>query len=130
MLKIAIRRKAIFELVLGIIIFFGYQYIYQDHRVIENEKPDFIVTSDSIFQKFSEDQKQSETFYLDRTIEISGTVTEVNANDLTLDNKIFCKFLNSVETININDPIKIKGRCIGFDDLLEQVKLDQCYILE
>ena len=123
------RRKAIFILVLGLIIFLGYQYIYQDHRVIENEKPDFIVTSDSIFQKFSEDQKQSETFYLDRTLEISGTVTEVNANDLTLDNKIFCKFIEINSTINLNDKVSLKGRCIGFDELLEQVKLDQCNLL-
>lgn len=124
------KRKAIFVLVLGLIIFLGYQYIYQDHRVIENEKPDFIITSDSIFQKFSEDQNQSETIFLDSTIEISGTVTEVNANDLTLDNKIFCKFLNSVTTIKINDQVKLKGRCIGFDDLLEQVKLDQCQLVK
>jgi hypothetical protein len=117
-------------LVLGLIIFFGYQYIYQDHRIIENEKPDYIVTSDAIFQNFFDDQNQSESNYLDKTIEINGLVTEVNSNDLTLDDKIFCKFLNPVTTINVNDTIKIKGRCIGFDDLLEQVKLDQCNIIK
>lgn len=124
------KKKAIFLLGLVIIIFLGYNYIYQDHRDIENEKPDFSVTADAIFNKFSNDQKQSEADYLDKTIEISGLVTELNTNDLTLNSKIFCKFLNPMSTIKINDEVIIKGRCIGFDDLLEQVKLDQCNLIE
>jgi len=31
--------------------------------------------------------------------------------------------------LNIATQITIKGRVIGFDDLLEQIKLDQCFIL-
>ena len=31
---------------------------------------------------------------------------------------------------NTNSSIAIKGRCIGFDSLLQQIKLDQCLILE
>ena len=57
-------------------------------------------------------------------------VTEVNDNDLTLDNKVFCKFIEINSTIILNDKIRLKGRCIGFDDLLEQVKLDQCNLME
>ena len=124
------KKKAIFILVLGIILVVGYNYIYKDHRVIEDETPDFKVTSNSIFQEFSQNQKTSETKYLDRTIEVKGVVTELNDNDLTLDDKIFCKFIESVHTINLNDEIKLKGRCIGYDDLLEQVKLDQCNLIE
>jgi hypothetical protein len=26
--------------------------------------------------------------------------------------------------------VAIKGRCIGFDDLLEEIKLDQCSIIK
>lgn len=124
------KKRAIFILVLGIILVVGYNYIYKDHRVIEDETPDFIVTSNSIFQEFSQNQKASEIKYLDKTIEVNGVVMELNDYDLTLDNKIFCKFITSVRTINLNDEIKLKGRCIGYDDLLEQVKLDQCNLIE
>ena len=124
------KKRAIFILVLGIILVVGYNYIYKDHRVIEDETPDFKVTSNSIFQEFSQNQKASETKYLDKTIRVIGVVTELNDNDLTLDDKIFCKFITSLGTIKLNDEINLKGRCIGYDDLLEQVKLDQCNLIE
>ena len=40
-------------------------------------------------------------------------------------------FLNSIESEKkyLNTKIKIKGRFIGYDDLLEHVKLDQCLII-
>ncbi len=124
------KKKAIFLLVLGVFLIFGYNYIYKDHRVIEKETPDFVTTSNSIFLEFLQNQKASETKYLDKTIEIKGVITELNNNDLTLDNKIFCKFTDIVTTINLNDHVKLKGRCIGYDDLLEQVKLDQCNLID
>ena len=124
------KKKAILILGLGIILFLGYNYIYQDHRIIENEEPEFIVSSDSLFEDFTKRPKHSEAMYLDQTIEINGMVTEVNNHDLTLDDKIFCKFIEINGTINLNDKIRLKGRCIGYDDLLEQVKLDQCNLIE
>lgn len=124
------KKNIIFILFLGVILFFGYQYVYQDHRDIENENPDFVNTADAIFNNFSKDKKQFEASYLDKTIEISGIVTELNTEYITLNSKIFCKFLNQIPTININDQVIIKGRCIGYDDLLEQVKLDQCRLID
>lgn len=123
------KKKSIAILAVVIIIVIGYNYIYKDHRNIEKENADFVVTSFSLFEEFSLDQKQAETNYLDKTIEISGLVTELNSNDLTLDEKIYCKLLTPLSGIKLNDQIKIKGRCIGFDDLLEQVKVDQCNII-
>lgn len=124
------KKKAIFILGLGIILVFGYNYFYKDHRNIENETPDFIVTSNSIFLEYSQNQQSSESKYLDKTIEVTGVITELNNNDLTLNNKMFCKFNRTLTTIKLNDRVKLKGRCIGYDDLLEQVKLDQCNIIE
>ena len=83
------KKKVILILSFGIILYLGYNYIYQDHRIIENEEPEFIVSSVSLFEEFSNSPKQSEAIYLDNTIELYGMVTEVNDNDLTLDNKYF-----------------------------------------
>ncbi|WP_452603400.1 OB-fold protein [Pontimicrobium sp. MEBiC06410] len=110
--------------------YLGYSYIYQDHRDIDAEKPEFIVTSDAIAKEFAEDATTAETKYLNKTIMVSGNITEVNAKDLTINNTLFCNLSKGNETtkFKINDNITIKGRCIGYDDLLEQVKLDQCSI--
>ncbi|MCL6294432.1 OB-fold protein [Jejuia spongiicola] len=109
----------------------GYQYIYQDHRNIETEKAEFALTSQTISDEFKLDVLKSEKKYLNQTIEISGTITEVNKNDLTLNDIVFCQFNTSVnQSIKVNSAVKIKGRCIGYDDLLEQVKLDQCTFIK
>lgn len=131
MTGIKIKRIWVIVLVLLVIsVLFAYQYIYQDHRNIETEKAEYTTTLQFISEEFKLDALNSEKKYLNKTIEISGTITEVNQNDLTLNDKLFCQFNNILnESIKINSVIKVKGRCIGYDDLLEQIKLDQCTVI-
>ena len=110
---------------------FSYNYLYQDHRNIENEKADYKTTSQNIKDEFNADASISEKKYLNKTIEVSGIISEINKIDLTLDEYIFCVFINPTDTtLKIHSKIKIKGRVIGYDDLLGQVKLDQSKISE
>ena len=120
-------------IIFGIIIvaaIVGYNYIYQDHRNIENESAEFVLTSNEILDQFVENSLAAEQKYLNRTIEVSGLVSEVNSNDITIDGKVFCQFSEATrKTVVENSKTRIKGRVIGYDDLLEQVKLDQCAII-
>lgn len=124
-------RKWIIILVIAIVVsIFGYNYIYQDHRDIESEQAEFTMTSSEINQLFSENSTSAEQKFLNKTIEVSGLITDINSNDITIDDSVFCQFSNNLETsLDKNENIKIKGRVIGYDDLLEQVKLDQCTII-
>jgi predicted negative regulator of RcsB-dependent stress response len=125
-------RKWIIILVIIIIsAIFGYNYLYQDHRDIESETAEFSMTSSEIAANFSKNSTEAEKTFLNKTIEISGTLSEVNSKDFTVDDNVFCQFTNEIkEAIKVNSKIKVKGRVIGYDDLLEQVKLDQCAILK
>jgi len=117
-------------IVLIIAAFIGYNYIYQDHRDIENESAEFAMPSSEIALQFSQDPTSAEQQFLNKTIEVSGLISEINTNDITIDDKVFCQFSNNIETaLDKSDKVKIKGRVIGYDDLLEQVKLDQCTII-
>lgn len=108
----------------------GYIYVYQDHRDIESEEAEFTMSSVEINQSFSENSTSAEQTFLNKTIEVSGFITDINSNDITIDDKVFCQFSNDLETsLDKNEKVKIKGRVIGYDDLLEQVKLDQCTII-
>lgn len=123
------RRRIIILVFLIIAVLFGYNYIYQDHRDIGSEVAKFEVTTEDIASSFSDNVTVAETTYLNTTIEVSGKVSEYNNNSITLDDKVFCKFTDNIKhNIESNTEIKIKGRVIGYDDLLEQVKLDQCTI--
>lgn len=124
-------RKWIVLIILIISSVVGYNYIYQDHRDIKTEASSFSITSTEINNEFLENLEISEQKYLNKTIEISGMLSEINKNDLTLDEHVFCAFDDSINTVlKKHSKIKIKGRVIGYDDLLEQVKLDQCYIIK
>ena len=119
--------------ILGLLIIasvIGYNYIYQDHRDIEKEVAEFSMNAEEISVLFSENAKAAEQKLLNKTVEITGLISDINLNDITIDDRVFCQFSNGTRTSkNKNATIKIKGRVIGYDDLLEQVKLDQCTII-
>ncbi len=108
----------------------GYNYVYKDHRNIEGEKAQYSITAQQIHSEFMDDLDVSQKKYLNKTIEISGTVSEMSQTEITLEDKVFCQFSQQIteEDIQLNSKITVKGRFIGFDDLLEQIKLDQCII--
>ncbi len=121
------KKKLIVLLIIVIAGIAGYNYIYKDHRNIEKEKAAFTLKSTELSNEFLVSSSDSEKKYLNKTIEISGKVTEVDNNTLIIDNNIFCQFLNPISnSIKTNTVITIKGRFIGYDDLLEEIKLDQC----
>jgi len=114
-------------IIVGVII--AYNYIYQDHRDIESEKSEFSLTSTELSNEFSTTQSESEKKYLNKTIEVIGTISELNQDNMTLNNTIVCLFNNlPQQSLAIDLNVKIKGRFIGYDDLLEQIKLDQCTV--
>jgi hypothetical protein len=122
------------KLIVGFIIFFGiviaYNYMYPDHRTISEEIVSFNVQADSIFNEFIDDATKAELKYLDQTIVVSGLITSVNAENITISNQIYCQFETLNNDLKENESVAIKGRCIGFDDLLEEIKLDQCSIIK
>jgi hypothetical protein len=125
------KKKIIIAVIIIIAAIVGYNYIYQDHRNIENENAEFVMSSSEIASLFSENAATTERKFLNKTIEVSGLVSEINTNEITIDDKVFCQFSNGIQsTIKENSKVKIKGRVIGYDDLLAQVKLDQCTIIE
>ncbi len=128
MKKKNLKRWVIFiiPIIIGII---AYNYIYQDHRDIEKEKPEFTFSSKEFIDQFLNDATSAEQKYLNKTIQISGVLSEINSNNFLINNSIFCQFKDQIpSTVKIGDDLHVKGRFIGYDDLLEEIKLDQCSI--
>lgn len=124
-------RRLIVLIIAILVIVLGYNYLYKDHRDIKTEPVAFSLEAAELSSEFSLDPLASERKYLNKTIAVKGTVTENDMSSITLDALVYCQFDNPLSTeIQTNSLLKIKGRLIGYDDLLEQVKLDQCFILE
>ena len=123
-------RKWLILFLILILAIFGYNYVYQDHRNIEKEAASFTTDSKSIQIEFSTKPVESEQKYLNKTIEVVGSVTELNKKSITLDETVFCQFESEIDnSIKKGSKLTIKGRVIGYDDLLEEIKLDQCIVI-
>ena len=107
-----------------------YNYVYKDHRDIEKEEPSFVVSSIDLKNEFSTNNIIASKKYLDKTIQLKGVVTSVDENILVIEFAISCYFKDSLDSNQLlNSEIEIKGRCIGYDELLDEIKMDQCVIL-
>lgn len=120
-------------LVLLLVISFGSYYIYQnilykDARDINSEKSILTISAKDLENEYALDPVKGDAKYLNQTIEVEGIVSEVTDSSMVIDHKVFCKMNKKAENTLMNKKINIKGRCIGFDDLFEVVKFDQCSI--
>lgn len=113
-----------------IIGFLSYSYLMTGGaRDLEKETSDFNVSASDVFAEFSANAEMATTKYLNKAVEITGKVTNVNANVITLDGKVSCQLQVSKQVV-LNSQLKIKGRVTGYDDLIEELKLDQCLIVK
>jgi hypothetical protein len=117
-------------LVVIIIGLFSYNYLMTGGgRDLKKETSEFNMSAVDIFADFSANAEMATIKYLNKAVEISGKVTSINENVITLDEKVSCQLLVS-EKVLLNSQVKIKGRVTGYDDLLEELKLDQCLVVK
>lgn len=111
---------------------FVYNYVYQDHRDIQSEAPAFRVSATELSAAFEQDETTSTQTYLNNTIVVTGTISSIDLNTATMEPGIF--FALSVNQLlpkgDLSKAIvSIKGRCIGYDSILEEIKFDQSVII-
>lgn len=125
------KKGKIFFVLLVIISLVGllsYNYImHGGERNLMTEKTDFTVTALNIIEDFTKSIEDSNKKYLDKAIEITGTVTSVSGKEVVLDNLVICNLKAGDISIKKNQKLIIKGRVVGYDDLMGEIKLDQCF---
>lgn len=110
-----------------------YFYLYQGHRNISSEEATYAVSVDNFQKEFSENDSIANSKYLDNTIEVYGKISgvDVSSNAIIIDDKVFATAKNlNINKLSVGKNIKVKGRFIGYDDLLENYKLDQITIID
>ena len=99
-------------------------------RVIANEKAAFQIPADELQYFFANNEETASQKYMDRVLEVLGEVTEIEGKSIVLDNRVLVNFLTITgEGLQEGEELIIKGRCVGFDELLLQVKIDQAEII-
>ena len=112
--------------------FFAFNYMYKPHRNIAEESASSSLSSTELHQNFTSSSSASENL-IDKTVEVSGSITEIEQQTtIILDNRVQVDFDLNEKAAPLKRGLKItiKGRCVGFDDLLEIVKVDQAILVK
>jgi cell division protein YceG involved in septum cleavage len=126
--KVIVLAVIVLAIVMGVGV---YDYTFNSkHRDIANEEATITLSAKELFSHFQKDELLATTNYLDKVIEIEGTITSIEEGEVVLSNQIQVRFKTELMPKVVNEAsIIIKGRCVGFDELLEMVKIDQATII-
>jgi hypothetical protein len=123
------KKIAVVFFIAVIIVVLGYNYVYQNHRDIASSDATSSFTPSELKVLFTDEDASNDLRALDQVIEVSGIATDVKATSITLDGEVFIE-LSKDHDAEINQFYTIKGRCLGYDDLLEEVKIDQAIFIK
>ena len=108
-----------------------YNYVFNaKHRNIANEEATASLSAEALYTKFEANEAAATKSFLDQVIELKGEITSVEDTGVVLNNKAEVSF-DSTETSKpkAGEVVSIKGRCVGYDELLEVVKIDQAILV-
>lgn len=127
------RKKIVIIVAVAILVlaFITYSYIFKSHRDIASETVSYTTSVTDVYNAFKENESLANAKYLDKTIEINGKITKLDLETkiITVDEKLVARFTNSIpNNLILQNSISLKGRLIGYDDLLSEIQMDQCTI--
>ena len=110
-----------------------YFYVYQDHKDVAATSADFTISVADLQGEFMANDSLATLKYQDKVVELSGTITavEVPGKSIVIDEKVFAVFDVSLPNALKNQTkVTIKGRFLGYDELLEEFKIDQVSLVK
>jgi hypothetical protein len=112
--------------IIVIAVFSVYKYSTKPPAEIEDRSVDFTGTYKELFREI----EINAALWQDKIVLISGEISSLDDKGFVLSKNIYCilKEVSILKKITSKQNIIIKGRIIGYDDLLEELKLDQCII--
>ena len=123
------RAKIVIYLIVltGLGLFVAYKIIYKPHQTVASQQAAFVGTS----EVFKKEVAQNSEKWQNAIVQLNGTITDLDEQGIMMSETIYCQFKNleSLKTLSLETSISIKGRFIGYDDLLEEIKLDNCDII-
>lgn len=101
--------------------------IYKPHTLIENESTSYEGQAAIFLETLKRDVEQ----WQNKIVVLSGTISSKDNNGVMLNHAIYCQFkdVEPLKALQQGQTITLKGRIIGYDDLLEELKLDKTIII-
>ncbi len=127
-------KKTVIPISIVLVVAFSiYYYINRDHRNIDTENAAYSLEIAVLQQEFAFNDSLALNKYQDQTIELIAQVTTVDTENkgVVLDKIVFATFNDSLpKDILLGKVYKVKGRFLGYDELLDEFKMDQSSIVK
>ena len=124
MKKIALALLAIILLGIGGYYYMTHFYGVKDYSAATAE---FSLTNDAVKSEFVANETIATKKFVNKAVSVTGTVIENTGSNINF-NGVSCKMSSPNPEIKKGDQVKIQGRLVGYDSLLEEVQLDQCSV--
>ena len=115
--------------------YYAFVYSKNHHRDVANEKG-IPVSAVALNKDYQGNEQTANAKYLDKAVEVSGVVSEIGKNQegkitvaLKTDDAmstVFCTLKDTMSSLQPNQPVTIKGKCIGFTS---EVKINDGQII-
>jgi hypothetical protein len=125
-------KKALW-VILAVVVLGGAYALYQynkPHRNYTEEEASIGLEGPRLIDDYMSDQAMADENYLDKIIEVKGVLIEKGVNSLVIEPGVYVSLSDTtnLDGLSEGDVIKIKGRVLGYDELMEEVKIDQATI--
>ena len=103
-----------------------YQYISMSPKDVVEITPEYVGDA----TEFNFLVTDNLSYWTGKVVQIDGKVTELTEYGVVINGTIFCQFENGddLQSIVENQQINIKGKLVGFDEILMEIKLNQCIL--
>lgn len=104
-----------------------YYYTQSIKMNYETEKPVLVTDAKDLIWRF---QMGAAKELLFKVVEVKGKVTGRDSLLIILNHKLICSPEPNID-LNpiIGEKVTFKGRCIGYDDLLDEVRMDHIFLV-
>ncbi len=127
------KRKKTTILIVSVLLLLGisgYNYVmHGGARDLTQEDTAYNLTSEGIKKEFQSNTEVSNNKYLEKAVTISGQITAVNDHEIILNNSIVCNLKDENKNLKNIENVTVKGRIVGYDDLMGDIKLDNCFVV-
>ena len=116
--------------IIGLIII--YNTYNKPHKDFNKSPFEVTIESKELISLYQDNIDNANTRFLDKILLVKGSITHIETDIIILDNGIVCTLDPSqaiTNKIHLNKKISVKGRCIGYDDLLEEIRIDHSFIM-
>lgn len=131
-ISVKVRRLLIAVVLIGVVTgsWAVWYVFFKPHRNIGSEKPAFELTALKLSDAFKTDTAAF-SMYADKTLLIEGSVSGIEGSHISFGN-IICNIdstdLTKISKLNVGQTLKIQGRLTTYNDLMEEIMLDQCVL--